>query len=174
LFLPALAQAESDGVLVVVATHHEADNIDVEGIGWQGVADAMAASPNVALHICGHGHVNQVQLWPGTGQGTGFASIETAALADWPMQSRLVELVLNNDGTLSVYGTMVDFAAPEEHPAWVARFWTAVDVESRWGPGAGAGEPEDRNVEVIVPVSAQVQSSLQAASLGTTVYSEAL
>ena len=36
---------------------------------------------------------------------------------DWPQQSRLIEIMDNRDGTLSIFGTMLDTAAPQAAPA---------------------------------------------------------
>ena len=44
--------------------------------------------------------------------GGGFWEVNTASHVDWPAQARLLELVDNRDGTLSVFGTIVDAAAP--------------------------------------------------------------
>jgi hypothetical protein len=66
--------------------------------------------PNVVVWLNGHSHVNRV-----IPQGT-FWEISTAAHVDWPQQARLVELVDNADGTLSVFGTIIDHAAPVQAP----------------------------------------------------------
>ena len=50
---------------------------------------------------------------PGTG---GFWELNTASHIDWPQQSRLVEIMDNHDGTLSVFGTILDFVAPDARP----------------------------------------------------------
>ena len=43
--------------------------------------------------------------------------INTSAIADWPEQSRLIELMDNGDGTLSIFGTLTNTAAPVAVPA---------------------------------------------------------
>ena len=40
----------------------------------------------------------------------GFWEINTASHVDFPQQSRLIELVDNHDGTLSIFATMIDHA----------------------------------------------------------------
>ena len=45
-------------------------------------------------------------------RGGGFWQINTASHIDWPQQSRLIEVMDNRDGTLSIFGTMLDSAAP--------------------------------------------------------------
>ena len=52
----------------------------------------------------------------GTPSGGGFWSIRVAAEADWPQQGRLLEVFDNQDGTLSIFGTIVDHAGPATAP----------------------------------------------------------
>ena len=51
----------------------------------------------------------------------GFWVVRTSAEADWPHQDRLIELMDNRDGTLSLFGTLLDNAAPAQRPAARAR-----------------------------------------------------
>ena len=55
----------------------------------------------------------------------GFWNIKTAAEADWPSQSRLLEVMDNHDGTLSIFGTIVDHSAATAHAGARARPRTA-------------------------------------------------
>jgi hypothetical protein len=48
--------------------------------------------------------------------GGGFWEINTASHVDWPQQSRIVEVVDNGDRTLSIFGTILDHAAPTAWP----------------------------------------------------------
>ena len=71
-------------------------------------ADATALLhqfPNVIAWVAGHSHVNDVTPYP-DGRGGGFWMIRTAAEADWPQQSRLLQIFDNHDGTLSIFGTV--------------------------------------------------------------------
>ena len=61
-------------------------------------------------------HVNNVTPFPG-GTGGGFWMIHTAAEATGPQQSRLIEIMDNHDGTLSIFGTMLDHASNARAPA---------------------------------------------------------
>ena len=45
----------------------------------------------------------------------GFWEVNTAAHVDWPQQARTVELVDNRNGTLSIFGTIVDHVAPTSY-----------------------------------------------------------
>ena len=66
-------------------------------------------------YVAGHTHQNRVDLYR-KGK-TGFWQINTASHADWPQQSRLIEVMDNHDGTLSLFDTVLDQAAPIAAPA---------------------------------------------------------
>ena len=74
--------------------------------------------PSVVAFIAGHEHENKVQPFErrtATGPVTGgFWEIATASHIDWPQQSRVLDLVDNLDGTLSIFGTILDHDAPPE------------------------------------------------------------
>ena len=123
--------------------------------------------PHVIAWVSGHSHVNHVTAYP-DGHGHGFWSIQVAAEADWPQQSRLLQVFDNRDGTLSIFGTILDHASPVAAPApgTGATAMTPAELasigrtlsfnDSQTGAGAcepepcGEGAPDDRNVELIV------------------------
>ncbi len=45
-------------------------------------------------------------------RSSGFWQINTASHVDWAQQSRLIEPMNNRDGTLSIFTTILDQAAP--------------------------------------------------------------
>ncbi|WP_052666703.1 TIGR03767 family metallophosphoesterase [Nitriliruptor alkaliphilus] len=114
--------------------------------------------PNVIAFIVGHTHRNRITAHPPTGPDTGgFWELTTAAHVDHPQQARLVEVVDNHDGTLSLFGTIIDHAGPARAPeeardvldlAALSRELGLNDVQGR-GKGAG-GEDGDRNVELLI------------------------
>ncbi|MCW2800613.1 MAG: family metallophosphoesterase [Aeromicrobium sp.] len=122
------------------------------------VVKLLLANPNVIAWVNGHTHRNQI--WarkPATGGG-GFWEINTASHVDFPQQSRLIELVDNNDGTLSIFTTMVDHSGPAAYGglignpvslAGLARELAANDPQQR--TSGQEGLPTDRNVELLLP-----------------------
>lgn len=72
--------------------------------------------PGVVGFIVGHEHDNRVrpgERREGAGRAAGgFWQIVTASHIDWPQQSRVIDLVDNLDGNLSIFGTIVDHNAP--------------------------------------------------------------
>ena len=129
-------------------------------VGGAEVRDLLLRYPNVILWVNGHTHRNEViphARVAGAPVGGGFWELNTAAHIDWPEQSRIVELVDNRDGTLSVFGTIVDHAGPVSVPrrrldglgmASLSRELSANDWQDRTDDRRGG--IEDRNVELVV------------------------
>ncbi|HTN24226.1 MAG TPA: hypothetical protein VL120_09595 [Solirubrobacteraceae bacterium] len=123
----------------------------------------LLAHPNVIAYVAGHTHRNRVTAFPRPGGG-GFWGIETASEIDWPILSRLLEVMDNRDGTLSIFGTLVDHGAPVATPApgtpalgFSPQTLAALGREFAYNdPQAGVedgaeGRPADRNVELLLP-----------------------
>ena len=124
--------------------------------------------PHVIAWVAGHSHVNAIEPHPSPSGEGGFWSIRVAAEADWPQQSRLLEVFDNDDGTLSIFGTIVDHAAPATAPAAgtnanslgidglasVGRTLSYNDTQSGGracgGGPCGEGSADARNVELLV------------------------
>lgn len=128
-------------------------------------ADAVALLheyPNAIAWVAGHSHDNVVDAFPGPGGAGGFWSIRVAAEADWPQQSRLLQVFDNHDGTLSIFGTILDHVGQAAAPppgtpaagmdlndlASTARTMSFNDLQS--GAPLGEGEAKDRNVELLI------------------------
>ena len=69
----------------------------------------LLAHPCVVAWVNGHSHQNRIWARPRPGGG-GLWEINTAAHIDWPLQSRIIEVADNRDGTLSLFTTVVDHA----------------------------------------------------------------
>jgi metallophosphoesterase (TIGR03767 family) len=131
------------------------------------VRDLLLRFPNVVAWVNGHTHRNNVTAHPRPGGSPvpgGFWEINTAAHIDWPQQARVIEFADNRDGTLSIFTTMIDSAAPESYGgrlgtplrlAALSRELSGNDWHARARPNPGEdgqrGEVIDRNVELIVP-----------------------
>jgi metallophosphoesterase (TIGR03767 family) len=123
--------------------------------------------PNAVAWVAGHSHVNDITPFP-DGSGGGFWGIRTAAEADWPQQSRLLEVFDNRDGTLSIFGTVLDHASNATAPlaissltnpdpfqlASIGRTLSYNDFQSgarACSPNpCGEGSADDRNVELLL------------------------
>ena len=160
--VPALTQAEADGVVVVVGSHHPTSGILLSG---GAVVAALNACPNVVLHLVGHGHKNQITVHKGATVGLGYWEVQTCSLVDWPQQGRAIELVDNRDGSGELWLTMVDYETqhgPLGALAAASRFfalWEVHSGESDTFPST----PADRNV--ILPVLFPPSVATRLASL---------
>jgi hypothetical protein len=84
--------------------------------GKRSLKALFAGTPNVIAYVAGHIHANRVKFYGGR-KGRGFWEVATASHVDYPQQSRTLEVMDNRDGTLSLFGTMLDSAAPAAAPA---------------------------------------------------------
>ncbi|ABL82737.1 metallophosphoesterase [Nocardioides sp. JS614] len=120
---------------------------------------------NVIAWVNGHTHSNKIKAHrrvEGVGKDKhvvgGFWEINTASHIDWPQQGRIVEIADNQDGTLSIFTTLLDHAAPV---AWdaarlgeplqlaaLSRELAANDWQER--DNQRHGKPSSRNTELLV------------------------
>ena len=111
-------------------------------------------------YVAGHTHENRIQPFTRAGGGVWWG-IETSATADWPVQHRTVEVMDNLDGTLSIFGTVLDAASDSQAPApgaaqafneemlaSIGREFAYNDPQA--GKGSGEGTAKDQNVELLV------------------------
>jgi metallophosphoesterase (TIGR03767 family) len=164
--------------LCVLFSHHTIDTMDNpivsqddprERILGDRVLELLLRYPNVVLWVNGHTHVNSVTAHrraAGTPVPGGFWEVNTASHIDFPQQARIVELADNRDGTISIFGTIVDSAAPLRVPASLgsktalaalSRELAVNDWQERVAAPSSPGTPdgrrgkrEDRNVELLV------------------------
>ena len=122
----------------------------------------LLAHPHVVAYVAGHTHEHRIT--PFKRDGAGFWGIETSSEIDWPIQSRLLEIMDNRDGTLSIFGTLIDNAATLATPqpgtpaggfdvptlAALGREIAYNDPQVGIEIG-GEGRARDRNVELLLP-----------------------
>ncbi|MCC7077435.1 MAG: TIGR03767 family metallophosphoesterase [Acidimicrobiia bacterium] len=106
--------------LVIVSSHHTSwtmDNTIQPELGpttrlhtGDELVELLARFPNVILWINGHTHYNRIvaHASPHLGERGGFWEVNTASCIDWGQQQRLVEIVDNRDGTISIFATVLD------------------------------------------------------------------
>src|SRR5215207_2878778 len=136
--------------------------------GKKSIRALFAGNPNVIAYVSGHTHANRVDFFKGR-RGRGFWEFNTASHIDWPEQSRTIEVMDNRDGTLSLFGTLLDAAAPAAAPAAgtsalgltpaqlasLGRTLSYNDPQREGLEGSGGDAPKtgrraDRNVELLV------------------------
>lgn len=124
------------------------------------LASLLSAHRNVVAYLAGHSHSNRVvPCGSFCGARGNWWEINTTATNDWPQQHRLLEIMDNGDGTLSILGTPVDHGAQvglppgsaagfnEDQLASLARVFAYNDPKQSKAAG---GRPRDANVELIV------------------------
>jgi hypothetical protein len=133
-----------------------------EGDETQTLTELVNQYPYLIAYVSGHTHDNNVTAFPRTPDGGIWWGIETSATSDWPVQHRLIEVMDNHDGTLSIFGTLLDHAGASATPpegsaagfnaeqlASIGRTFTYNDPQA--GDGTGEGAANDQNVELLVP-----------------------
>ena len=174
-----LAQCETEGRLAMVCSHHNSLTIENDAKPVWGGQRLVHAEEFIAMlqryPVCvawlnGHTHVNTIKAHPRQGGVGGFWEITTASCVDFPQQQQLVDVVDNRDGTMSIFVTALDHAAP---PAWsqgdlsqtglasLSRELAANSPLSK--PTLLAGSPLDRNVELLMPAPFDLSAITDAA-----------
>jgi metallophosphoesterase (TIGR03767 family) len=115
----------------------------------------LGSHANVLAWVNGHIHRNDITPHSAPG-GRSFWEISTASHVDYPQLARVIELVDNKDGTLSLFTTCVESAAPHRtdfadlSQTGLAALYRELSYNA---PGAGTnlgGESEDRNTELLL------------------------
>jgi metallophosphoesterase (TIGR03767 family) len=124
-------------------------------LGGQEVVALLGSHPNVLAWVNGHIHRNVITPHAAP-DGRSFWEISTASHVDYPQLARVIELVDNKDGTLSLFTTLVESSAPHRtdfsdlSQTGLAALYRELALNA---PGAGkklAGDPEDRNTELVL------------------------
>jgi len=160
--------------VIVIASHHSSAAMNNpfsapdqgERIRGPQLEELLHRFPNVVLHVAGHGLEHGVIPKADPQRRTsGYWEVSTGSPLEFPMQSRLLEIIDNGDGTMSISSTVYDSAAPinpgdADDPtpedgvnqlllASVARQVSARDPQRN--PAAGGTAPSDRNAELLLP-----------------------
>lgn len=108
--------------LIVVASHHTSAAMNnpfpdpatqAERLRGPQLEELLHRFPNVVLHVAGHGLEHRLTPKPDPQRRSGgYWEVSTGSPLDFPMQSRLLEIVDNGDGTVSVFSTVYDTAPP--------------------------------------------------------------
>jgi metallophosphoesterase (TIGR03767 family) len=123
--------------------------------GGAEVVSLLASHANVLAWVNGHIHKNVITPRKGVG-GRAFWEISTASHIDFPQLARVIELVDNKDGTLSLFTTLIESAAPHRtdftdlSQTGLAALYRELSYNA---PNAGkslAGGPADRNTELLL------------------------
>jgi metallophosphoesterase (TIGR03767 family) len=151
---------------VVLASHHPLSKMfnDYAPIGRRicvdEIREMLLKYPKVIAWLAGHEHRHHVEWIGDVEEVKGFWQIETASHADWPQQSRTVEIVQSKGGDVFIGLSVVDHAAGIDYdeaktPLEIAALSRVVsanvwqrrpELGAKHGIDWWLGRPEDRNV----------------------------
>lgn len=120
------------------------------------VRDLLKRFPNVLAWVNGHTHQNEVTAQPGPTAERGFWQINTASHIDFPQQARIIEVADNKDGTLSLFGTLIESAAPYQGSYSsgslddLGALYRELAYNDIQASDSAIGKPKDLNVELLV------------------------
>jgi metallophosphoesterase (TIGR03767 family) len=167
-----IQQPEIEDRLVILFSHHNSNTLDNLlpsldplrlRVGAKHLLRLLLRYPNVVLWLNGHTHFAKILAHPNERlvesglPGSGFWEVNTPSLIDFPQTTRTIELRRNLDGTLSIFTTLIDHAAPvsaseTEDPvlrlAAISRELAANDPLLHLA--IQVGDPGDRNTELLV------------------------
>lgn len=166
IVLPALADAKANDQFVIIGSHHcTHDMLNSDGaIDPVDIRKTFAEYPNILGHFCGHGHRTDKWLWNEDGKawqegdGHGYVELMSPSGIDFPVQGRLLELVDNDNGTLSIFTTQVEPNLEPGSLAYDALTYSAatgnfpiytIHRRDRWNEGKAS-----RNMELVIPLPA--------------------
>lgn len=153
---------------ILVFSHHTSDTMNnpliatgadlAPRILGKKIVRFLLDHPNVIAWINGHTHANRIMAHRRDDGETGFWEVNTAAHIDYPQQARLIEITNNRNGTISIFSTIIDHAAPPDFDGNLSSV-TSLAALSReialndWQLDAegNAGSPRDRNTELVLP-----------------------
>ncbi|MBH1938747.1 TIGR03767 family metallophosphoesterase [Streptomyces sp. AV19] len=113
--------------------------------------------PNVVAWVNGHSHENRITPHGHAVPERAFWEINTASHIDYPQQARIVELTDNGDGTLSLFTTLVESAAPyrtdvaDTSEAGLAALYRELSYNDPYAsPAKRLGTALDHNTELVL------------------------
>ncbi len=113
--------------------------------------------PNVVAWVNGHTHANLITPHGHAVPERAFWEINTASHVDFPQHARAIELADNGDGTLSLFTTLLESAAPyatdftSTSEANLAALYRELSINDPYAtPAAKLGGSGDHNTELLL------------------------
>ncbi|OFW54274.1 MAG: metallophosphoesterase [Actinobacteria bacterium RBG_16_67_10] len=115
-----LVDADVEDRLIVVVSHHPLERLnnplpDASGherVQGPALEELLRRFPNVIAHVTGGTLANSITPRPDPqGRGGGYWEVNTTWSVGYPMQGRLLEVVENADGTISLLSAVYDLDA---------------------------------------------------------------
>ncbi|WP_405613900.1 TIGR03767 family metallophosphoesterase [Streptomyces sp. NBC_00076] len=121
----------------------------------QEVISLLGRHANVLAWVNGHIHRNDITPHS-TSSGRAFWEISTASHVDYPQLARVIELVDNKDGTLSIFTTCVESSAPHRtdfsdlSQTGLAALYRELSFNAPGASTSLGGDAQDRNTELVL------------------------
>ncbi|WP_280697426.1 TIGR03767 family metallophosphoesterase [Kitasatospora sp. GP82] len=113
--------------------------------------------PNVVAWVNGHTHENRITAHGHAVPERAFWEINTASHVDFPQHARIIEIADNGDGTLSLFTTLIESAAPyatdfnDTSDANLAALYRELSYNDPYAtPAQKLGSPVDHNTELLL------------------------
>jgi metallophosphoesterase (TIGR03767 family) len=113
--------------------------------------------PNVLAWVNGHTHQNRITAHPHTVPERALWEVNTASHVDYPQHARIIEVTDNADGTLSLFTTLIESAAPYDatpgdlSDAGLASWYRELAYNDPYADPAGKlGGSADHNTELLI------------------------
>ncbi|MFC9927794.1 TIGR03767 family metallophosphoesterase [Streptomyces sp. NPDC127190] len=157
----------TDSRLVVVFSHHTSATMgnllpdpyrpfEARHGGDQLVA-LLQRFPNVVAWVNGHTHTNRIVPHGHSVPERAFWEINTASHVDYPHHARIIEIADNRDGTLSLFTTLIESAAPyrtdfsdTSDPGLAALYRELACNDPYATPATRIGTAADHNTELLL------------------------
>jgi len=127
-----LSEADSAHELIVIMSHHKMSSFaNSSPISGEEIADILTESEGVVLHVTGHGHYNSAGPFPPETNADpeyGYWELMLSSTVDFPMQTRIIEIVDDANGYISIYVTNLDHNSPTDSLAHQGRSLAAGEV----------------------------------------------
>lgn len=120
------------------------------------VVQLLHRFPNVLAWVNGHSHRNEILAHRADEPERGFWEINTASHVDFPQLARIIELVDNGDGTLSLFTTLIEADSPystdyaDRSPAALGALYRELSFNDPHADHTQVGGAADRNAELLI------------------------
>ena len=176
-----LEAADARHELIIVLAHHRAQDFALESeVSGEDLVSLLEASDGVVLNIVGHGHANAKRVVPEAPEkgDYGYWELMLASTVDFPMHSRILEIVDEANGYLSIYATNLGQNSPTESLAHRARdlaaaklafgsFVDTTDVGDTW-----ESDLRSQNLLLRIAIPSELQANLKGYDWPTRIESE--
>jgi len=160
-----LDKLEVEGVASIIVQHQPTTSFHAQSkINSSEFVSLLKTYEDVLAIIAGHTHKNKIRHFNSEAEGEyPLVEIVSSSLLDFPEQSRIYELVYNDNGSISLFTTMLNHASKKESFSHKARRLSLAYTQVAKAYGDyGPGSLNDRNKEIIIPISEKLQAKLES------------